>query len=229
MKMKTMLKLGALAIMMIAGAAQTNAATTNLVQNIGFNLVFYEQGTNLSTNLPTDLSLKRLRVTTKDIIAALGTATSNSFSADARLVLVTDLASTNGAGTIEIQEGTNAVDVSSYFTETNSAFSVTGSFYKGGDNGWMVGLDNDSHHDGKLAGSITYDILHLTLAGPKLKARLDVNGFNATTQTTLANNGTSISVDETIASVAGTGADVDGTPAIIQGSITILGHDMAVQ
>src|SRR5882724_1299591 len=97
MKAKNILKLTAIsAAIMIAGMAQINAATTNLVQNISFALTFYEQGpTNHPSAQKTTVTVNKFRVTTKDIIAELGAATSNSFSAKAKLVLVRDVVSSN--------------------------------------------------------------------------------------------------------------------------------------
>src|ERR1039457_2555387 len=66
---------------------QANAASTNIVQGIAFQLTFLEQGpTNHPNANLTVVTVDKGKVTTKDIIAALGTATGNSFSSGARLV-----------------------------------------------------------------------------------------------------------------------------------------------
>ena len=87
MKTKAILTLGFLAITtLIMQAMQASAATTNLEQNIRFDLVFYEQGPTNITTQGMHILVNRLRVTTKDIIRAIGTATTNSYSANARLL-----------------------------------------------------------------------------------------------------------------------------------------------
>lgn len=231
MKTNLTLKLAivAAAILTAGLAPKTTAATTNLVQNVGFDLVFYEQGpTNVTTNGTTTV-VDRLRVTTKDIIAALGSATSNSFSAHAKLVLVTDVASTNGVTAFEVQDGTNPpVDVSSYFTTTTSALAVSGTLFKR-DCDWLAASFGNGNKTGKVLGTVTYDILTLHLGGPSLKASLDVNGFDTTTTTITSTNGPGITVNESLAEVSGTGADANGSPALVKGDVSILGHSIVVQ
>ncbi len=225
MKTTALFKLTACAALVLfaAGVAtQTKAAGTNLVQTIGLDFVFYEQGpTNVSTNSTTVLVNQR-HVSTKDLIAALGTATSNSFPANAKLVLVTDLTSTNGASAIEVQAGTNSVDVSQYFDAAYSSNSVSGTLYKNRCD-W---LSADFWHSA-LTGKVTYDLLNLTVGGPNLNTSLDVSGFAVTTSTTLtrSNAGATASSYETDAILAGTGTDTNGAPAIVQGSLTIFGHN----
>ena len=225
MKTTTMLKLAALfAIMTMSGAIGIKAATTNLVQNVTFDLTLYEPG---PTNVPPPAPVKLLRVTTADLIAALGAATSNSFSHDARLVLVTDLGASKAAESLEIRDGTNTVDVSGYFTATNSELSVSGTAPPDDLLGLISGLGADLRRAHELP--VTYDILYLRMAGHNLKARLEVSGFNTTLHTTLDDDGLNVSVDEVSASVAGTGAGVDGTPAIVQGTVSVLGDQIQVQ
>jgi len=110
------------AMVMVAGMIHAKAVTTNLVQKINFSLVFYEQG-NTNQNVKkgvlrtTTVAVNTMRMTTRDLIAALGTATTNSFSAKAQLVFVRDANSLSNAAAVQVRDGTNVVDVSSFFCE----------------------------------------------------------------------------------------------------------------
>jgi len=147
------------------------------------------------------------------------------------LVLVTDVASTNGATAFEVLDGTNApVNVSSYFSTTNSALAVSGTLFSRDWDDWLEGGFGHGHKTGKVLGTITYDLLTLHLGGPNLKASLDVTGFDTTTSTTITStNAPAINVDESRAEVSGTGADANGSPAVVQGDVSILGHRIVVQ
>ena len=113
-----------LAAILIASLAPLHAATTNSVQNILFELTFFAQGpTNQPSTDITQVSINKFRVTTRDIIAALGQATSNSFSSAARLVSVQDATSNGSERKIQVRDLGNIVDVTSFFklaaVETN--------------------------------------------------------------------------------------------------------------
>jgi len=214
MKTKCLLKLtvGLVAIL-IAGMAPIRAATTNSVQNIEFELTFFTQGptNHPSTNITT-VAINQFRVTTKDVIAALGQATSNNFSCRARLVSVRDATSTNSSRTIEVRDGTNVVDVTGYFhltaAETN-ILSVHSLRY------------NSTTGDGF---AMKDGIFHLTLSNTNLTASLDLGGF-ATTTTAIFKSGNVISKEDEIdAEVAGSGMGTNGIPAIVKGQIEIEGR-----
>jgi hypothetical protein len=216
MKTKNILKLAALsAAIMIAGVAQINAATTHLVQNISFTLTFYEQGpTNHPTANITRVTVNRIKVTTKDVIAAIGAATTNNFSANARLVLVKDITSATNVSFVEIRDGTNPpVDVSSFFSRTES-FSVGSSFFNS-----MTGIGS----------GVKYSDYHLALTNSTLTAGLELRGFAVTTHTSIKDGDVVIGVDEVDADVAGTGVDTNGVPAVVSGSVSIAGRTLKVE
>lgn len=219
MKTKSSLKLtvGLVAIL-IAGAAPIRAATTNSVQNIFFELTFYAQGptTHPGTNV-TKETINEFRVNTKDIIAALGQATSNNFSASARLVSVRDATSTNSQRKVEVRDGSNVVDVTSYFNiaaaETN-ILSVHSLLFNS-----VTGIGS----------GITDSIFHLTLTNANLDASLDLGGFATTTAAGIKSGKTILSVDEINAAVAGSGQGSNGVPAVVNGLIKIVGHVIRVE
>jgi hypothetical protein len=231
MKIKSLLKLMmASTAIIFATAWQTKAATTNVVQNINFELTFYEQGpTNNPTTNIVSVTVNRERVTTKDIIAALGAATSNSFSGDASLVFVRNASPTNDEGAIEIKDGTNVVDVSDFFTITHSKILVHGSLFGGRGGLFNSAFDNTGSGIGDGA---TYGILHLTLTNApdaNLTLNLHVNGFAISTYRSIVNNSMIMGVDTTEADVAGTGVDANGVPVVIQGTISLFGRRTEIE
>jgi hypothetical protein len=214
MKTNSILKLTVgLAAILFSGQAQIHAATTNSVQNIEFELTFFTQGptNHPSTNITT-VTINKFRATTRDVIAALGQATSNHFSRAAKLVSVRDATSTNSSRVIEVRDGTNVVDVTGYFhltaAETN-LLSVHSLFYN------SVTGNAFATRDG---------IFHLSLSNSNMTADLDLSGF-ATTTTAVFKCGTNfVNVDEIDADVAGSGMGTNGVPAVVKGQIEIEGR-----
>lgn len=219
MKTRNILKVtvGLIAIL-TAGMAQSRAATTNSVQNIQFELTFFTQGptNHPSTNI-TMLTINKFRVTTKDVIAALGQATSNSFSARARLVSVRDATSTNSSRAFEVRDGTNVVDVTDYFhiaaAETN-VLSVHSLRYNS-----LTGI----------GCGMTEGLFHLSLSNSNLTASLDLGGFATTTTTLLKAGDVLLKVDELEADVAGSGTGTNGVPALVKGQFEIEGRVLRVE
>ncbi len=214
MKINSLLKLTVgLAAILFAGQAQIHAATTNSVQNIEFELTFFTQGpTNHPATNITTVTINKFRVTTRDVIAALGQATSNHFSKAARLVSVRDATSTNSSRAIEVRDGTNVVDVTGYFhltaAETN-LLSVHSLWYN------SVTGDGFAMRDG---------IFHLALSNSNLTANLDLSGFGTTSTAVFKCGTNALSVDEIDADVAGTGKGTNGIPAVVNGRIQIEGR-----
>jgi hypothetical protein len=90
------------------------AQQSNLVQNINIHLLGLKQG-GTSTNrsiISTDVDF--VRVSSRQVVVALGAATGNSFSWGARLVLVSPLDS--GDRHVEVRDGDKKVDVTGFFS-----------------------------------------------------------------------------------------------------------------
>ena len=206
---------GLSAAIMIAGMAQINAATTNLVQHISFALTFYEQGpTNHPTLDKTTVAVNKFAVTTKTIIAAIGAATSNDFSANAKLVLVQDATLSNGVSIVEIRDGTNTpVNVTSFFSKTNS--NSVHSLHFNGATG--------------IGSGLKYSDFQLAVTNSAMLASLNLSGFAITTHTSIKDKETVIGVDTVEADVAGTGTDTNGVPAVVNGSVNILGNTLKIE
>lgn len=238
MKTNNLFKMTALtATIMIAGMVQMKAATTNLVQNIDFSLTFYEQG---NTNQvmkngvvqKTIVAVNKVRVTTRDVIAALGAATTNSFSAEAQLVYVRDANSLSNAAAIQVRDGTNVVDVSGYFARTNGDLTIHGSLLDNL-NGRLTGVTYSLQQfvvaDAATAETGLTNLLGIIPPDSNLAMTLNLNGFATTIYSSITHNGTTLVIDEVSADVSGTGVDVNGTPALVQGTIEILGHGIKVE
>src|SRR5438445_4735690 len=95
----TMLSVIACALL-AAGALQARALTTNVTLNINIALTGVAPG---------DTKPTPVHILTKDVIAAIGGSTSNSFSAKARLLAVDD--GSGSAPTFIIRDGTNETQV----------------------------------------------------------------------------------------------------------------------
>jgi hypothetical protein len=206
-----------MAALALAGTTQIDAATTNVVQNLNFELTFLTQGpTNHPTADKTKITVNKFRVTTKDIIAALGKATTNDFSPRAKLVSVQDATSTNSVRQIEVRDGTNIVDVSSYFTFTTSVSNIIS----------VHSLEYDSSTG--VGSGVRYSIFHLTLTNAS-SATLDLGGFATTTHTSIKDGAVVLSADEVEAAVAGAGVGTNGVPAVVNGFISTTGKTLKVE
>ena len=91
--MKHTTKLTIMATVMSLAAVQAWADQTNLVRNLNIQLVGYQQGGTTATKNVTTTTVDKVQVATADVINALGTATGNSFSTSAQLVVITPLPS----------------------------------------------------------------------------------------------------------------------------------------
>src|SRR5262245_31631932 len=90
--MKTTLKFAAIGLIAFAATkASAFAPHTNLVQNIGFKIVVYTEGEIATNGVVASKPVIKQTKTTKDIIQLLGEATTNTFSAAAKLQLITSL------------------------------------------------------------------------------------------------------------------------------------------
>lgn len=218
-KTKDIMKLTTLLLLITAaGAVRMRAATTNLVQNINFELTFCAQGpTNHPAANTTVVTVNRFRVTTKDIIAALGQATTNDFSAAARLVSVRDATSTNTLRKIEVRDGSNRVDVTSYFRLTPNVSSVAS----------VHSLQYNSATG--ISTGIRYGIFSLAMTNANMTANLDLTGFATTTHASLKEGNVVLGVDDIDAAVAGSGTSSNGMPAVVTGLIGIEGRLLKVE
>ena len=192
------------------------AAQTNAVQTINLQLTLLTQGESQTNGPATNIitaTVTKTSIATKDVIGWLGTATTNDFSARAKLVRVTHFNAATNETTIEIRDGTNApVDVSAFFSNTVSSERVDESIFN-----TETGL-----RTGKQFENLR---LELTNAPPhNLVAHFNVFGSAKLSYVSVATGRTVLVADEiTAMSLAGRAAGPDGVQGLMTGSIIING------
>jgi len=204
-------KVSAAAALLILGIVQSKAGQTNLVQDLNIRLGGITQGPTQTSRNVTTTTTSSVRVGTAAVIKQLGTATGNSFSDKANLVVVTPLPS--GTSAIAIRDGNTSVDVSSFFVyEVKSGF-VTSS---------------ESNLKTGRSSSTDYSIQRLALVdsagNPALSLHFDVQGIAVETSTTGPNTATRTELD---AGVSGWG-DENGAALILEGSFRVQGYSLEV-
>ena len=197
--------------LLLAAALQTAPAqVTNIDEALvlDYHLDAVSQGPTTSTTAGVATDVQVSRITSRDIINVLGAATGNTFSARARLVLLTP---TNNLGdwTVQIQDGTTAVDVTGFISHQQTSPSVGSA--------WLANRT-------RTVGGTEYSIDGFTLqdqAGyPSLTAHFSVSGFTATTSVGEVNRRGQVvgQLDSIQADVSGTG-DSNGQLLIIEGLV----------
>ncbi|EEF59200.1 hypothetical protein [Pedosphaera parvula] len=190
-------------------AVQNSNAQSNLVQELNFQLCAVMQGDTRTNKNVAETKVKVVREGCREIIQALGLATTNNFSRKAKLLLVT---SSDGSGSpsILVQDCTNSVDVTGFFGIQQTGSSV--------DSSWSNCRNgSSSSHD--------YSIQTYTLRDQDgysaLPFHFSVSGFTIKSSSTLVNHKGTMTVEENSfeANVCGTG-DSNGNQVLIQGSIS---------
>ena len=214
--MKSTFPSTAIAILAVLGTtpARAVAASTNIVQNINFQFTGYEQG---GTNKPTSntnitlIAVNSFKFATADVIGLVGRASSNDFSPKARLVYLTRVNASTNLHALEIRDGSNRVDVTSFFIGT------------GRDTNDLVRslLINTKAGVSAGVGYSTYRLV-LTNLDP---ASLTVGGFAVAKHATIHDRvtGSILGVDTLNAELAGTGTDTNGVPFVTFGSLSVVG------
>lgn len=201
----------ALAALLCLEATQLKADQTNLVQQLSIRLDAVSQsGTETNRNI-VRTGLDFGRVVTSEVIKQLGTATGNSFSDKASLVVVTPLPDGNSA--IVVRDGVASVDVSAFFVYEAKSGAVTTS---------QVNVKTGR------GSSSSYAIERLALvdspAHPPLTLHFDVQGVANATSLLVPSAPTRTELD---AGVVGWG-DQAGSLLLLQGSFGIHGFSLEV-
>ena len=208
--MKNGIGITAIAALMSLAATQAWADQTNLVRNLEVKLVGIEQGGSATVKNVTTTTVNRVKVENDDIIRALGTATGNTFSSQARLVALSPLP--GGLTTIAVRDGANSVDVTAFFVQTYLSD--------------LVGKSTVNSKTGKANGT-NYSLQQFALqdAGDaQLALHFAVSGVGIENFSIPAIPGPR---SELNADVSGTG-DTGGNLLIIQGTIRIFGQSIEV-
>jgi hypothetical protein len=191
---------------------------TNLVQNLTLTLTAYTEGeTRANGNLSTTPVI-RLKRSTKEIIQLLGDATTNRFSAAARLILETPLPGTSSR--FVIRDGSHKVDVSAFFTYKQFIEGAKGS---------QMNTQSGAEQ------SKDYRILQFSLhdSGERqLNLRFNVTGFSTETSGNFIRLGTWTRTQRTVGNLSGTGSFRDDSGnyfLIVRGTLTVAGGELEVE
>jgi hypothetical protein len=191
------------------------AGHTNAVQAINLQLTFLTQGpykTNSPATNDITATVLRTAVATKDVIAWLGTATTNNFPPHARLVRVKHFNANTNSTTIEVRFGTNSVDVGQFFTGTTSSERIDHNIY---------------NTVTQLSTGKAFENLHLALTnapGYNLIPYFHVVGAATVSYVSVRSGKTTLAADEvTVPNLAGAGTGTNGVPGLVTGSITLNG------
>ena len=198
-----------LAALLSLGIPQVHADTTNVVQNLNVQLWGVQSGGPVTNHNTIITGIARAKIGNRQIIQALGTATSNSFVLRARLVIVTPVG--GGDSAIQVRDGTLTVDVTGFFAHQQLGGAVSGSS-SNTVNQRVVNLDF----------SIQRFVLHDAAGFPALGLHFDVNGFAS--ESTPPNHG---GVGNLQIDAAGAG-DVGGSPAVLRGEVEVHGDRLEV-
>jgi hypothetical protein len=198
-------------------AGQISAAQTNLVQSLRFDLMAFFQGANFTNQNLVTSSVTQQRISNADIIQALGTSLSQTFSSHAALRTVTVLP--NGPETVVIQDGTNRVDVTGFFVDTSGPVQVAK-----GVSDTATGAEHGTQY-----GNRTFRLRNKG-GSPALILNFQVAGFAQDKLWTISDpQGTIIGLgDEYSATVAGT-VTLNGDNAVARGSVTRIGRTVEMQ
>src|SRR5579862_2756749 len=114
-----------LAALLTVAPVVTRADQTNLVQTLSIRLSGILQGQTETNGNLVKMSLASARVGVVDVVKALSTATGNSFSDKAALVIVTPLSGGNSA--IMVRDAGLSVDVTPFFVYQSKSGFVSSS------------------------------------------------------------------------------------------------------
>jgi len=162
----------------------------------------------VTTRFTVTTGLAPVYIDTRQVIQAIGTATANTFSGRAKLVLVTPLG--GGYSSIQIRDGNNSVDVTSLFAHDQLSDFVSGSV---------------SNAFSRNTVNLDYSIQRFALANrgsAMLSLHFDVNGFATETSSGGLPGVSNLAID-----VSGSG-DLNGNLVILRGAIEVLGGKLEV-
>jgi hypothetical protein len=199
-------KLAAIAAVFALAIAQSPADQTNLVQNLRIQLFGLSQGATSTNGNIVVTAANSVAIDTRRVIAALAASTGNSFSITSRLVVVTPLG--GGPAAVQVRDGSNVVDVSSFLIDQSLSGSVESSFL--------------NKRTGRSFG-FSYSVLRFALQDsqglPPLSLHFDVSGVAVDSSFGQGGN--------TSVNVSGAG-DRNGALVIFQGSIELRGQTLEV-
>ena len=183
---------------------------TDELLSLNFNLTAFSQG-GVATNKNTvTSSVHTQKVTSADVIQALGASIGQSFSTNAGLFLLTPTNDLD-AWTVQVRDGNLAVDVSGFFV------------HQAGND---VGSSSVNTKTG-AANNVDYSVDNFVVQDqggfPSLGLHLSLSGLTRTVSRTTVSGGAVVSiVDKISAQVSGNG-DSQGNALVLSGTVTAVG------
>jgi hypothetical protein len=199
-----------MAALLAAGTTVARADHTNLVENVRINFTALKQGRTVTSRTQVTMNVNTVRVNTREVIDALGSSLGTSFSTAARLVLVTPQDGSSPSA-MQVRDGANQVDVSSYFVLEQKGGSVTSStltIRTGRSNQTVYSVEHVALQDGANPISLHFDVSGV---GADFSANHPVPGPD-----------NSLTID-----ASGSG-DNNGATLILQGTVAISGQTTEV-
>ena len=191
------------------GIPQAQADITNVVQNINIQLLGVQSGGPVTNNGIIRTDITRVKIGTQQVIGALGTATGNSFTPRAKLVVVSPLG--EGHSAIQVRDGSNTVAVTQFFDHEQMGRAVSGSQ-----------LNPANHRPASLDFSIQRIVLQDAEEFPSLGLHFVVSGYAAEVTPASRDGSGNLTLD-----AAGTG-DVGGALTILRGKVEVRGDRLEV-
>jgi hypothetical protein len=192
---------------------------TNLVQNISLDVTAYARGGTVTNGSLITTPVVKVKKVTRDIIQVIASATGNSFSPGARLVLVTPLP--GGISRIFVRDGQANVDVSDFFSYRQFSNDVEGSQMNA-----LSGMEKETDY-GLIELSLRDSGVHL------LELQFNVSGLSTEKTSSIVKSGAIVGkARRTIANLAGTGTFRDNSgeySSIIQATWRITGDTLEIE
>jgi hypothetical protein len=196
--------------LLVLGVARAYADHTNVVQNLNIRLWGVQKGRTIDNSRIHAETVDVVRVDTRRVIQALGGATGQSFSSEARLVAVSPVG--GGATLVEVRDGSVKVDVTSFFGHSDVSNPVDSSL-----------LNKLSGRSSNTSYSIQQFSLQDSFLYSPLSLHFSVSGFTVEHSNSAVNGGQG-GLD---ADVSGWG-DREGNLMIFRGSISVRGRETEV-
>jgi hypothetical protein len=193
-EMKKVVLSAVIGTLLAAGVAQSHAQTTNVTVKVNVALSGAAQNGD---------AVEKVKITTADVVKAIGDASGTQFGAKSTLLV--SFASDGSDPVFIIRDGSNSTPVDAAVFGVAQVSSVTSE--KTGANGLLTGSSTS--------------IQHFVLNTPTLA--LDLQGYTTATTSNKGNGKDILDNDAPVAfrsSVNGTGTTAAGLPAVLTGSIS---------
>jgi hypothetical protein len=203
--------------LLLVGATQVHAAQTNLIQNISLLITSYSQGSSITNGTVVTTTMPKTKLTTLNVIQALGASTGDTFSSTAKLLLVSPLPA--GPASIVVKDGTNVVDVTGYFVNQLRSETVESSI-----------VDLATGKTLALSRNVQRFMLQDLGGFPDLTLHFDARGLTTTKTKTLVNGqGVVIGEAQQVFAILFGDGDKDDVYGVMQVLIKVVGTTVEIK